>query len=253
MIHDEADARAWIDRLRALPAYYEQQIANLRRGIATGFVQPRRTAESVLSILSIAADQPAEQSPLLSPLAAMPATIAPQRQAALRAQALEVIADTVKPAQHNLASFFATVYVPHARTELGASTRPEGRAYYEFAVRRSTTTALSPDQVFALGTREIERLRREMETAMRATGFSGTLKEFIAKIRTEPQFYAPDIQTYLEKAAEIGKRIDALLPRWFATLPRLTWGSGSSRLSLTRPRAATTSATRPKAWRAWSS
>jgi hypothetical protein len=42
-------------------------------------------------------------------------------------------------------------------------------------------------------------------------------------LRTEKRFYAPDLPTYVEKASEVGKRIDGLLPVWFGKLPRLTW------------------------------
>ena len=44
-----ADAEAWIARLEALPAYYARETANLRRGITTGFTQPRRTVERAIA------------------------------------------------------------------------------------------------------------------------------------------------------------------------------------------------------------
>ncbi len=223
VIRSDADAEAWIARIRAFPAYYDQQVANMRRGIASGFVQPKPTAQSVLAILKVASDQPAEASPLLSPFKALPAIIPADRQAALRAGALQAVREAVKPAQARMVQFFEQDYVPHARETLGASSLPGGRDYYAFTVRRSTTTDLTPDQIFALGEQEIARIHGEMEAAMRATGFTGTLSDFLVKLRTDKQFYAPDLPTYIEKASEIGKRIDGLLPLWFGTLPRLTW------------------------------
>ena len=223
VIRSDADAVAWIARLRALPAYFDQEIGNLRRGVAARVVQPQPTASAVLAILRLAADQPAAASPLLAPLKDLPATIPAERREALRAEALAAIERSVKPAQAKLETFFERDYLPHARTQLGASTLPDGRAWYAFQVRRSTTTAMTPDEVFALGEREVARIHGEMESAMRSTGFSGTLPEFIAMLRTDQRFYAPDLQTYVEKASEIGKRIDGLLPVWFGRLPRLTW------------------------------
>ncbi|WBO23248.1 DUF885 domain-containing protein [Sphingomonas abietis] len=223
VIRSEADATAWIARIRAFPAYYAQETANMRRGLATGFIQPRPTAASVLAILRIASDQPASASPLLAPFKTLPSTIPTDRQAALRTDALAAVEQAVKPAQRQMVAFFADDYVPHARTTLGASSLPDGKAYYAFTVRRSTTTDLTPDQIFALGEKEIARIHDEMEAQMRATGFTGTLPEFLVKLRTDKQFYAPDLETYIEKASEIGKRIDGLLPLWFGTLPRLPW------------------------------
>ena len=224
VIRDETAGRAWIARLRALPGYYDQATANMRRGIATGFVQPRPTAAGILEVLRIAAEQPATASPLLAPLRALPGTIPPDRQAALRSDALAAVEQAVKPAQRRMLEFFGNEYLPHARADLAASSLPGGRDYYAFAVRRSTTLALTPDEIFALGESEVARLRSQMQGAMRQTGFAGSLPEFIAKLRSDPQFYAADLASYMEKASEIGKRADALLPRWFGKLPRLTWG-----------------------------
>jgi uncharacterized protein (DUF885 family) len=223
VVHTDADAVAWIARLKTLPAYFDLQIDNLRRGIATGFVQPQPTARSVLAILKVAADQPAAASPLLGPLKQLPATIPAERQATLRGDGLAAVEQGVKPAQLKLVSFFEHDYLPHARSQLGASSLPGGRAWYAFEARRSTTTEMKPDQVFALGEREVARIRAEMTSAMRSANFTGTLPEFIAMLRTDKRFYAPDLETYIEKASEIGKRIDGLLPAWFGRLPRLTW------------------------------
>jgi len=177
----------------------------------------------VLAILRIAADQPVDASPLLSPFRSLPATIPADRQAALRLAARQAVVEAVKPAQAIMAAFFAQDYVPHARTTLGASSLPGGSAYYAFTVRRSTTTDLTPDQIFAVGETEVARIRAAMEAEMRATGFTGTLPAFLVALRSDKQFYAPDLATYVEKASEIGKRIDGLLPLWFGKLQRLPW------------------------------
>ena len=223
VIRTDADGAAWVARLKALPVYFDQQIDNLKRGIATGFVQPQSTASSVLTILKLAADQPAAASPLLAPLKNLPATIPADRQASLRADGLAAVEQAVKPAQRKLVVFFERDYLPHARWQLAASSLPDGRAWYAFEVRRSTTTNMKPDEVFALGEREVARIRAEMQTAMRSTHFTGTMPQFIAMLRTDKRFYAPNLESYVEKASEIGKRIDGLLPIWFGRLPRLTW------------------------------
>ena len=224
VLRDEADARAWIDRLERLPAYYDAQIENMRRGLRSGFTQPRTIAAGVLEILRTAASQPAESSPLLSPFEHFPATVSAEQAGALRASALAVIHDRIKPSQEKMVRFFENEYVPGARTSTGARSLPDGEAYYPFLIRRSTTLPLSPEEVEKLGRDEVQRLSGEMEAAMRATGWQGSLQEFIAMLRADPRFYAKDLPTYVEKGSEVGKRVDALLPRWFGKLPRLTWG-----------------------------
>jgi uncharacterized protein (DUF885 family) len=223
-IANEEAALAWIARLRALPMFYDAQIANMRRGVATRFTQPRSIAESVLGVLKIAADQPAADSPLLKPLAMMPGIIPETRQQELRAEALAAVETFVKPAQRKAVTFFEKEYLPAARPKLGASSLPNGKAYYAFTVRRSTTTDLTPDQVFSIGESEVARIRAAMDSAQQAEGFKGSLREYLDAMSERPGSHAPDITAYVDKASSIGKRIDFELPRWFKTLPRLPWG-----------------------------
>jgi uncharacterized protein (DUF885 family) len=224
VLHDERAARSWIARISTLPGYYAAETANMRRGIATGFVQPRSIADGILAVLRVAAEQPAEASPLLGPLQRLPSTLPADLRAALLADGTRAVVANVKPAQRQMVEFFEKEYVPHARSAPGARSLPDGEAYYAYLVRRSTTLPLTPDEVYAMGEAEVTRLHAEMERAMRDTGFTGTLPEFVAMLRSEPRFYSPDVPAYVEKASEIGKRVDAMLPRWFGKLPRLTWG-----------------------------
>ncbi|MCC7266606.1 MAG: DUF885 family protein, partial [Caulobacteraceae bacterium] len=223
-LNTAADARAWIGRLNRLPGYYADNIANARRGVRDGFTQPRVTVEQVLVAARQAAAAPLAQDPLLAPFDTMSDAIPATEQAALRAEAMAVLERQVRPAQHQFVRFLETEYLPAARKSLAARSLPDGEAYYRWLVRRHTTTDLSPDEIHALGLKEVARIRAEMDAAMAETGFKGDFPAFLTMLRTDPRFYAATRQDLLEKASEIAKRIDDQLPHWFATLPRLTYG-----------------------------
>jgi uncharacterized protein (DUF885 family) len=222
-LHTMAEAQAWLHRIATLPAYYDTEIANMRRGIATGFVSPALTASTCVRATRAQADLPAEQHPMLQPFDTLAPALQPQR-AALRAEAMRLITTQVKPAEQKLASFFATEYLPHARATLGASALPDGRAYYAYRVRRETTTDMTPDQIFTLGQSEIARIRRAMDVEIAATGFKGSFGDFQAKLRTDPQFYVTTREALMEKASRLAKRIDGQLPAFIGKLPRLSYG-----------------------------
>jgi uncharacterized protein (DUF885 family) len=176
----------------------------------------------VLARAEAAAARPAQDDPLLKPFAAAKldaATLAP-----LRAEAIAVIRDRIRPAQREFAAFLAKEYLPASRNALAARSLPGGEAYYRWLVRDHTTTDLTPDQIHAIGVSEVARLRAAMQGTMADAGWRGDLPGFIAMLRKDPRFYATSRQQLLEKASEIAKRIDGELPRWFATLPRLTYG-----------------------------
>ncbi|MFZ5671019.1 MAG: DUF885 domain-containing protein [Pseudomonadota bacterium] len=220
----EADARAWLARMAAIPAYFGRETANLQRGADTGFTQPALVVRRAIEAVGGAAAQPAADSPLLLPFATLPETVPEATRRALRAEALRIVEDEVKPAQRRLAAFLRDRYLPRARPATGAATLPDGAAYYAFLVRRETTTDLTPARIHQLGLSEVARIRAAMRAVMDEAGFSGDVRAFADQLRADPASYAPTAEAYAEKAGEIAKRIDYLLPRYFGTLPRLTYG-----------------------------
>jgi uncharacterized protein (DUF885 family) len=186
------------------------------------FTQPRPTSETVLARARAAAAAPVGTDPLLRPFDG--ARLPPARIAELRNVAAGVIRDQVRPAQRDFATFVEKEYLPASRKTLGVRTVPGGEAYYRWLVADHTTTRMTPDEIHDLGQSEVKRIRARMQEVMAEAGFKGDLPAFIAMLRTDPRFYATSRQQLLEKASEIDKRIDDQLPRWFATLPRLTFG-----------------------------
>ena len=223
-MRSEADARAWIARLRALPAYYDAHVANARRGAKAGFTQPRPTVVQVLERARRAADLSPEADPLLAPLARLPADLPQPLREALLADGRRALAEGVQPARRRFVAFLESEYLPAARPELAARSLPGGEAYYRWLAADHTTTALTPDQIHQIGLDEVARIRREMDGVMAETGFKGDFPAFLALLRSDPRFYARSREELLEKASRIAKRIDNELPAWFATLPRLTYG-----------------------------
>ena len=221
---NEADARKWIALLGQIPAYYETGIANARRGVATGFVQPVPTAQGVLARAKRAVETPLASDPLLEPLRKLPGSLPEATRAALLKDGEAAITGKVLPARKAFATFMAEEYLPKASKSLAASDLPGGEAYYAFLVRHHTTTDLTPDQVHELGQKEVARILAEMETVKAQAGFKGSLAEFRAFLRTDDRFYATSRQQLLEKASEIAKRVDDRLPAYFKTLPRLSYG-----------------------------
>lgn len=222
-VRSREDALAWIGRLEAAPKNFNDHVANTRRGLKTGFTQPRVTVEAVIKALKERQAVSGDDDPLLKPLARLPATIPAAEQAQLRARA-RAAADGLRPLRADFITFLERDYLPAARKGLGARSLPDGEAYYRFVVRDHTTTDLTPDQIHDLGRAEVARIRARMEVVMKEAGWTGDLAGFIDMLRKDPQFYAKSREELLEKASEIAKRIDDQLPGYFATLPRLPYG-----------------------------
>lgn len=218
------DADAWLARLEATPAYYEQNLVNLQRGIKTQYTQPRIVADRVLEVARKQANIKPADSSLLLPFARMPSSIPATAQDEYRSKALAIVRDRILPQQKKFADFMEKEYLRAARPKLAWRTVPNGESSYKFFVRRETTTQMTPDEIHRLGQSEVTRIRGLMEKTIAETGFKGSFADFLKMLRTDPRFYAKTPEELMEKASEIAKRSDDQLPRLFGTLPRLPYG-----------------------------
>jgi uncharacterized protein (DUF885 family) len=219
-----AEAEAWIARIERLPVYLGQQVAWLRRGIETGWVQPGYIVPGVMEQIEQLAVTPADQHMLFAPLLALPPQMATEDRARLSAAGLASIEAHALPAFRDLAAFFHNEYLPAARATVGIYAVPDGREYYRALVRYHTTLDTTPEEVHQVGLAEVARIRAEMETVIAEAGFAGSFAEFLHYLRTDPKFYAQTEDELLKHAAWLAKRADDQMPRFFRKLPRLPYG-----------------------------
>ena len=217
----EQDYEDYLTRLRALPGYFDQEIENMRQGLADGFTQPKEILPYILPSFEAQVKDNAAAHPYYAPFNDMPASISNRRQSALRREANDVLSNDVIPAFARLVAFMKDEYMPGARDTLGASDLPDGDAYYAALVRYYTTLDdATPDEIHKLGLKEVARIRREMNEVIKETGFKGNFAEFLEFLRTDRQFYAKTPQGLLDRAAWIAKDIDGRLPAFFGKMPR---------------------------------
>jgi len=91
-------------------------------------------------------------------------------------------------------------------------------------VRNSTTTKMTPEELHQLGLKEVDRITAEMEKIRQKVAFKGDLKAFNKFLLKDKQFYFTRKEDLLAGYRNIGKQVDAELPKLFKTLPRLPYG-----------------------------
>jgi uncharacterized protein (DUF885 family) len=215
--------RSFLARLRDVPRHFDEQIANMRAGLARGFSVPRvsvvgrdRTIEPYVK-----ADA---TNPLFVSFTQMPATIPAAEQQAMRTEATTLIRDTVVPAYQKLLTFMRSEYLPKTRTTLAAVSMPDGEAYYQAMIEKFTTLKLTAKEIHEIGLKEVARIKAEMETTKTRAGFKGTMPEFFQFLRTDPQFYAKTPRELLSYSAYVSKKADWKLGETIGFLPRRRHG-----------------------------
>ena len=220
-LRSAADYRKYLDRLGQVPAYFDQEIANMRLGLKRGFSVPREVLKGRdASIAAVADLNDPTQSSFYAPFKQLPASIPAEQAQALQGEALQRIRDEVIPAYAKLLKFFREEYVPEARTTLAAEAMPDGKAFYRQQIHEYTTLALSPDQIHQIGLDQVAKIHTQMLKVMKSTGFKADFPAFLAFLRTDPRFYAKTPQALLDKSAWVAKEVDGQLPKFFDHLPR---------------------------------
>jgi uncharacterized protein (DUF885 family) len=213
----------FLSRIDGFSAAVDTAIGNMRRGIETGVVQPRILMQRTLPQLAAHVVSDVEQSTFWGPVRGMPADFSAADRARLTAAYSAAIRERVVPAYARLHDFVRDEYIPRARTTVGLSALPGGREWYEFAVRASTTTELTPEQIHEIGLREVARIHREMEGVKEQVGFQGSLAEFLRYLQTDPRFRYTSREEMLADYRAAQARIDPLTDRLFDLKPRANY------------------------------
>jgi len=215
------DYSRYLDRLGQIPAYIDQQIANMQLGLQRGFSVPREVLKGRdVSIAAVAELKDPTQSGFYAPFKQLPASIPGDRAQVLQGRALQLVRDDVIPAYAKLLTFFRQQYVPQARTTLAAEALPDGKAFYRQQIHEYTTLDLGPDAIHQIGLGEVAKIHAQMLEVMKDSGFNGSFAEFLQFLRSDPQFYAKTPDELLMRSAWVAKQVDGQMARYFGHLPR---------------------------------
>ena len=230
LIANKAEAEAYIARVRAVPEVLSHVIEDLNiradQGIiAPKFVFPHSIRDSQNIIAGIGDDAGAEQNPLVEDFKAKLGKLELDEslRADLLAQLNQALAEQFAPAYREL---IVTLQALGERSEgnFGVWSLPNGAAYYANALKRITTTDMTPDQIHQLGLDEVARIQDEMRGIMQQVGFEGDLQAFFEFMRSDPQFYLPDTdegrQAYLDEAARVIDEMEGRLDELFYSKPK---------------------------------
>ena len=219
------DYQNYLERLEQFPTYFEQQINWMRKGIQTGFIQPKVVLQGFEdSVKGFIHDSP-EDSVFYAPFHKLKtASIDSIHHQKLMEEANKIITNRVFSAYQKFFDFLITEYIPKGKTNIAAISLPNGAAYYQNQSDFYTTTQMSVDEIHTLGLGEVKRIRAEMQTVINQLKYDGNINQFIQYLRTDKKFYAQTADELIKQASYIAKKMDAKLPQLFNFLPRTPYG-----------------------------
>jgi uncharacterized protein (DUF885 family) len=209
----------FLQRIAGFVEWMDTAIANMRRGMARGLVQPREAMESVLPQLQAMIVEEPKQSVFYQPIAALPADVPAAEGERLAAAYEAAIRGQIVPAYRRMHSFIRDEYLQKTRASAGLAGLADGAKLYAHAIRTQTTLELTPAQMQAIGRREMAAARERMEALRKASGFAGSLEEWARQLRTTRVRYASADQVIGAYRA-MHEQVYPQLGRLFGRLPR---------------------------------
>jgi uncharacterized protein (DUF885 family) len=217
-IENAADAEAYLSRMQSYAKQLDGELGRIAAAREAGLVPPGFLLDKALPQIKLSAKNAREGGSLVESIERRSKDIPGDWAGRARRIAAQEIAPAL---DRQIAELEAQRKV--AKDDPGISARPHGADFYRWALKASTTTTMSPDEVHELGLSEVERLHAQMDTILKEIGYKdGSVGERMKALAKDPRYQFPDNdEGRAQIMAMIKERLDwieAQMPRAFNTV-----------------------------------
>jgi uncharacterized protein (DUF885 family) len=213
------DYEDYITRLKNLAKQFDDTMDLMRKGVSDHLVPPKILLEQVAKQSATLANTKPEESPFLEPAKKFPASFSAEDKTRLQQKILAAVREQVTPAYVKFTKFVTEDYVAQGRTDPGVWALPEGDARYAFAVKQSTTTNRTPEEIHEIGLQEVARDKAAMLRVAQKLGFSD-LKSLNAAVSANASLHPKSRQELLDLYRKYIDQMWVKLPDLFGRLPK---------------------------------
>ncbi|MEM5507775.1 DUF885 domain-containing protein [Pseudoalteromonas sp. AS71] len=214
------DYTAFISRSEGFVKWLASVERSMAQGIKLGITLPKPLAEKLQPQFAAHVVKNAEDSLFWGPIKKLPESFSAQQKQKITAQYRQLITQHLVPAYKSMSDFLANQYIPNSRESVGYSDLPNGKAWYEYQIKKNTTLSLSADEIHDIGLSEVSRILSEMKKVKETVGFKGELSEFFDHLRDSDEFYYDTPEELIAAYENVKKKIDARLPLLFNIAPK---------------------------------
>lgn len=228
-ISNEKEARDYISRVQKSQKLLAQLVDNLKLREDLGIIAPKFVFTHVLrdsnNIITGAPFDNGEASTILADFTKKvnKLDLDDTTKSALFNDINHALTTNLKPGYDAFISY-VTQLETKADTRDGVWKFPKGEAFFNNALKRTTTTDLTADEIHQIGLSEVARIHDEMRVIKNKVEFDGDLAEFMVFMRSDKQFYYPSTEEgkaqYLSEAVALIDDMKGRLDQLFLTKPK---------------------------------
>lgn len=117
--------------------------------------------------------------------------------------------------------FMSEFYAGRVREEPGVCVLANGKDFYAHCLRFHTTTTKTAEELHQTGLAEVARLEgRFRKEVLEPAGFEGTLAEYAATLKQDPQYQPDSVEALLAGYRALITEIEGMLPTYFPVIPK---------------------------------
>jgi uncharacterized protein (DUF885 family) len=219
-IENASDAEAYLTRLAQYPKQLDGELERMKAARGQGLVPPNFLIDKAISQLTLAAKNAHEGDGIVDSL--VKRTKAKNIAGDWDARARKLVSSEVAPALERQIEELKAERAS-ATDVAGMWSRPHGAEFYAWALKASTTTNMSPDEVHAMGLEQLNELQGRMDPILKSLGYTqGSVGERMKALAEDPKYKfsegdpgRAEIMAYIQERLKL---IRAQLPRAFNTL-----------------------------------
>lgn len=217
-IADAADADAYLARLESYARQLDGELERVQAAREMGVVPPGFLIDRAVDQMTLSLQGLNGGGPLVESLERRTSDIVGDWAGRARSLVAQEVAPALQRQLAELESQRAS-----ATDDPGISARPGGEEFYRWALKASTTTTMTPDEIHELGLAEVEELHGQMDTILSEIGYTeGTVGQRMQALAEDPRYQFPEgDEGRAEILAFIDERLEwirAQMPRAFDTL-----------------------------------
>jgi len=219
-IANAADAEAYVARLDSMTVQLDGELARIHDARGKGLVPPAFLLDKAITQLSQSLDNARKGGGLVDSLVNRTRDIPGDWDTRARSIVTQRIAPALSRQLDEL-----KIQRSKATMDPGMWARPGGDAYYAWALKASTTTAMSPDEIHRMGRRELAELQSRMDVILKRNGYSsGSVGQRMVALAKDPKYKfkegVPGRAEILAYISEWISKFRGFTPRGFNTLVR---------------------------------
>lgn len=215
------DYEAWLKRLDGFVIWLQTAEQRMKEGARIRYILPSSLILKVVPQLKAMTNENIDQHLFYAPVKNFPESFSMEDKQRLEQAYSNMLKERLIPAFTSLHDYVSTEYLEAGRNSSGIDAIPSGKEFYQFAIKRYTTTNLSAEEIHQIGLDEVARILSEMEKVKEEVGFQGDMMAFFDHVRENKKlmpFTSPE--QVIENFNKIHHRMEPRLKELFSEAPK---------------------------------